>query len=112
VTLSQTNAQGVYLYRFYRDEIAAQLVAWVGRAPGASILRLPLHGQTAREHLERTSPIVLYDAAWSDWRFGGLPEFQMHRFQGVVSIPLRCEGSVVAWQMSAALGRLRGRPPR
>jgi signal transduction protein with GAF and PtsI domain len=95
VTLSQTNAQGVYLYRFYRDEIAAQLVAWVGRAPGASILRLPLHGETPRQHMERTSPIVLHDAAWSDWRFAGLPEFQMHRFQGVVSIPLRSERSVV-----------------
>lgn len=95
VTLSQTNAQGVYLYRFYPSEVAAHLVAWAGRAPGASILRLPLHGETPRHHLERTSTIVLHDAAWSDWRFDGLPEFQMHRFQGVVSIPLRSEGSVV-----------------
>jgi len=95
VTLGQANAHGVYVYRFDQGEVVARLVAWVGQSPGAATLRLPLHGKTAREHLERTSPIVLHAAASADWRFAELPEFQANRFEGVASIPLRSEGAVV-----------------
>jgi GAF domain-containing protein len=45
--------------------------------------------------MERVSPIVLHDAAWSDWRFAGFPEFRKNRFEGVASIPLRSGGTVV-----------------
>ena len=32
--------------------------------------------------------IVLQEGAWADWRFAELPEFEAHRFEGVVSVPL------------------------
>jgi signal transduction protein with GAF and PtsI domain len=95
VTLTQANAQGVYLYRFDRGEVAARLVASVGQSATAGNLGLPLHSKAAREHAERTAPIMLHEAAWSDWRFAGLPEFQKNRFQGVASIPLRSGISAV-----------------
>jgi len=67
-TLSQTHAQGVYVYRFDEGEVVARLAAWVGQSPGAPTLRLPLHGKTAREHVARTSPIVMQEGAAEDWR--------------------------------------------
>jgi hypothetical protein len=95
VTLSQANAQGVYLYRFDQGEVAARLVSSVGQPVGAQARSLLLHGKAASQHLARTSPIVLHQAAWEDWRFTALPEFQRNRFEGVASIPLRSAGLVV-----------------
>jgi GAF domain-containing protein len=110
VTLGQANAQGVYVYRFDQGEVVARLVAWVGQSAGAHTLRLPLHGKTAREHMERTTPIMLHEAAAEDWRFAALPEFQLNRFAGVASIPLRSGGAVVGMVNVCRTGKALWKP--
>jgi GAF domain-containing protein len=109
-TLGQTHAQGVYVYRFDEGEVVARLAAWVGQSPGAPTLRLPLHGKTAREHIARTSPIVMQEGAAEDWRFAALPEFQLNRFAGVASIPLRSGGEVVGIANVCRAGKAPWKP--
>lgn len=83
LSLTQTNAQGAYVYRFEASEGAAHQIASTGLAA-----RLETDGRVAREHFGRTSPIVLHEGAWRDARFRGFSEFSSNRFEGVASIPL------------------------
>jgi signal transduction protein with GAF and PtsI domain len=84
--LTRTNAAGVYLYAFHRAERSAELLAWSGAVPGDN--PSPISGSAVSEHLDRESPIVLHDGAWTDSRFRYFPEFITNEFRGVVSIPL------------------------
>jgi hypothetical protein len=95
LTLTQTNAQGAYIYRFEAADGAAQLAVWTGLSPDLGVGSLRVEGRAARAHFGRQSPIVLQDRTFEDWRFGGFPEFQRHRFEGVTSIPLINAGVVV-----------------
>jgi hypothetical protein len=96
LAMTQTRAQGVYVYRFDRAGSDASLAVWAGLAPiPARGVRFPIKSRVDSWHLARWSPVVLQDNAWDDWRFEELPEFKINRFEGVVSIPLLESGDVV-----------------
>jgi two-component system, response regulator PdtaR len=88
LALARTSAQGAYVYRFEATGTSAWLAAWAGLAPHKdSGFCLGLADPTAWQPAKRT-PVVLHEKAWDDWRFRGLAEFERHRFEGVVSVPL------------------------
>ena len=88
LALAQTSAQGAYVYRFEDAGTSVWLAAWAGLAPPkGSGFYLDSADPTVWQSAKRT-PVVLYDNAWADWRFRGLAEFERHRFEGVVSVPL------------------------
>ena len=96
LALTNTNTQGVYLYRLERLRGAASLTQWAGQPLGvADASRLGVTGKAAAWLLQRTAPIVLHEDAWTDVRFENLPEFQANAFEGVVSVPLRDMEQVV-----------------
>src|SRR3954466_10087012 len=82
--LARSAADGAYVYRFDADCSAACLAVAVGP---------PAEGRIARDHFDRSAPVVLHDSAWRDPRFAGFPEFAAHRFEGVASIPLEHGGA-------------------
>jgi GAF domain-containing protein len=88
LALAQTSAQGAYVYRFEAAGTSAWLAAWAGLAPHKDAgFSLDSADPTAWQPAKRT-PVVLHENAWADWRFRGLAEFERHRFEGVVSVPL------------------------
>jgi GAF domain-containing protein len=93
-TLTQTSAQGAYLYRF-DGETAGELILAAGLPAAARSLPLEIPESALREHAARTSPIALQGDAWQDRRFAPLPEFQRNRFEGVTSVPVVQTGVVV-----------------
>jgi len=102
LALAQTSAQGAYVYRFEAAGTGAQLAAWAGLAPHQdSGFRLDLADPKMWQSAKRT-PVVLHENAWSDWRFRGLAEFERHRFEGVVSVPLSMANNRLEWLTSAA----------
>lgn len=88
LALAQTSAQGAYVYRGEAGEAGVWLVAWAGLAPRKpSGLDLDTAYPTVWQS-DQCTPVVLHENAWSDWRFRDLVEFERHRFEGVVSVPL------------------------
>jgi len=76
------------VYRFEAAGTSAWLAAWAGLAPHKDAgFSLDSADPTAWQPAKRT-PVVLHENAWADWRFRGLAEFERHRFEGVVSVPL------------------------
>lgn len=88
LALTETHAQGAYLYHFDRGDSTARLVVWSGLSPIAAAVPLEVQGITVRSHIARNAPIVLQDDAWQHPAFSALPEFRKNRFEGVVSVPL------------------------
>jgi hypothetical protein len=94
LALAQTTSRAAYIYRFDGESERAILAAHSGPSPAAGAPSLTFDGPLFAYHRHRNTPIVLQDEAWKDRRFSGLPEFQAHRFEGVVSAPLVDGGSV------------------
>jgi GAF domain-containing protein len=96
VSLSQTNSQGVYVYRFDRDTQGLELVAAHGRpASDIDTFDVQLRPQAARWHRENQTTVLLDREAWSDWRLERFPEFLRNRFLAAASIPLLDGGQLV-----------------
>jgi GAF domain-containing protein len=95
LAMSETNAQGAYLYHFDAPSGAGRVVLWAGLSPTASAGPLELPAAAIRSHFGRQTPIILHERAGSDPRFEALPEFRANRFEGVVSIPLLDAGRVI-----------------
>jgi signal transduction protein with GAF and PtsI domain len=93
--LTESNAQGAYLYAVDLANSAARLVLWSGLSPIAATLPLELEGSSVRVVFSRTSPLVLQEQAWEHASFEGLAEFRKNRFEGVASIPLLESGQVM-----------------
>lgn len=91
LAILQANAQGAYVYSFDREGARASLSAFVGPAP----FHPAVSGAAVAFHKDRRAPIVIYEDAAADWRFAPLPEFQIGRFAGVVSVPLIAPNGVV-----------------
>lgn len=96
LAIARANAQGAYVYRFDRHAGTAWLAVWAGLPPGSPVgARPPVGGKVADWRLAHSTPIVLWEGAWSDWRFENSFEFATNRFEGVVSVPLVDSGAVV-----------------
>jgi GAF domain-containing protein len=93
LAVDQTQSQGAYVYSFDPAGASARLVGWAGLSLGDAPVAVPL--DAARHHLNRNAPLVVHEQASSDARFAGLPEFALHRFEGVASIPLIESGAVI-----------------
>ena len=94
LALTETAAQGVYIYLFDPLVPDARLAAWAGLTPSSSS-EPDAPGAAIRTHFGRSVPIVLSDRAFSDSRFEGLAEFQTNRFEAVISVPLFERGQVI-----------------
>ena len=96
LTLAQAHVEGIYVYRFLREEASLHLAVWSGLEPtGIVHYQVQVAGQAAAWYCELASPTILDRAAWRDWRFQNLPEFLHHRFESVASIPLLDGGELV-----------------
>ena len=96
LTLAQAHVEGIYVYRFLREEAHLHLAVWSGLEPtGIVHYQVQVSGQAAAWYCELASPTILDRAAWRDFRFQDLPEFLHHRFEGVASIPLLDGGELV-----------------
>ena len=97
VAILQTNSQSAYVYRFDRERVAATLAAHAGAIPpnARQTSTRELSSNAILPHWNRKTPLVLQSGAATDWRFGGFPEFESARFDGVVSLPLLELGEVV-----------------
>src|ERR1017187_5194287 len=96
LTLAQAQVEGIYVYRFLREEAHLHLAVWSGLEPtGIVHYQVQVSGQAAAWYCELASPTILDRAAWRDFRFQDLPEFLHHRFEGVASIPLLDGGELV-----------------
>src|ERR1039457_31518 len=69
LSLSQTNSQGVYVYRLDRETEALTLIAASGR-PVSDIdtYDVELRPQAAHWHRENQTAVLLDRDAWTDWR--------------------------------------------
>jgi hypothetical protein len=87
LAMTESHAQGVYLYHVDRRKSAARAIAWAGLPPVAGSIPLEVQGQRAEAHFPRSAPFVLQERAWQNPVFDAFPEFRTNRFEGVVSIP-------------------------
>ncbi len=101
LSLSQTNSQGVYLYRLDRDSQHLRQqdlyqVASSGR-PGSDIdaFDVQLPPSAARWHRENQNIVLLETDAWKDWRLERFPEFLRNRFPAAAALPLLDGGQIV-----------------
>ena len=96
LSLSQTNSQGVYLYRLDPESGDLHFTASSGR-PASDIdsFDVQLRHQAALWHRENQAPLFLDRDAWSDWRLERFPEFLRNRFPAAASIPLIESGRIV-----------------
>lgn len=93
LAVAETQSQGAYVYSFDPAAASARLAGWAGLPLGDAPVAAPL--DVAGHHLNRNAPLVVHEQAWADARFAGLPEFTLHRFEGVASIPLIESGAVI-----------------
>jgi uroporphyrinogen-III synthase len=82
--LTETHAQGAYLYRIAAKQDTITLAAWAGLPAGAN-------GGCILAESAGAAAIVLQENAWTDPRFAAFPQFRQHRFEGVISIPVRLD---------------------
>jgi hypothetical protein len=95
LAIDQTQSQGAYVYSFHPAVASARLAGWAGLSLGDAPVAVEVPLDAARRHLNRNAPLVVHEQAWSDVRFAGLPEFALHRFEGVASIPLLESGAAI-----------------
>jgi GAF domain-containing protein len=88
LALVQTSAQGAYVYRLEAGQAIGSLLAWAGLAPRKGSAVFPAAADPTTWQRERFTPVVLDENAWMDWRFRDFVEFERHRFEGAVSVPL------------------------
>ena len=94
--LSQTQSQGAYVYRWNAEKSRLELTMWSGLPPTiAGRFQVQLGGAKARWYLDMNTTTVLSHGAWADWRFEDFPEFLLHRFESVTSVPLLDRGELV-----------------
>jgi len=93
--LTESNAQGAYLWAVDRANSAAKLVLWSGLSPIAATLPLELEGTSVKWLFSRTTPLVLQEQAWDHTSLKMLPEFRKNQFEGVISIPLLEAGQTI-----------------
>ncbi len=94
LALTESNAQGAYLYSVDLENWTARLAVWSGLSPIASTVPLEWQGRSVKASFSRETPLVLHEAAWMHPGLSPLPEFQKSRFEGVVSIPILEAGRV------------------
>jgi hypothetical protein len=95
LAVSETHAQGAYIYRFETQSVTARVESWAGLPPTETALVAEVARRAARTHFGRKAPLVVHEKAWLDPRFAPLPEFTRNRFEGVASIPLLNSGAVM-----------------
>ena len=93
--LTESNAQGAYVYSVDLDSSTATLVLWSGVSPISPTIPRELEGSAIKAGFSRTTPLVFHEQAWKHPGFSALPEFRKSRFEGVVSIPLLDSGKVI-----------------
>jgi signal transduction protein with GAF and PtsI domain len=94
LALTESNAQGAYLYTVDAANAAARLLLWSGLSPIAAAVQWEFEGAAVERLFSRTTPLVMREYAWEHPAFESLPEFRKHRFAGVSSIPLLESGEV------------------
>jgi len=92
--LSESNAQGAYLYSIDLRNAIATLVVWSGLPPAAAT-SVDLQGRAVQSRFWQRAPVVFRADAWKSAIFKELPEFRQNRFEGVVSAPLLDSGQVI-----------------
>jgi GAF domain-containing protein len=108
LSLSQTNSQGVYVYRLHADAQCLELVAFSGRpATDIDSFHVQLLSPAARWHRENQTALLLDRNAWADWRLERFPEFLHNRFPAAACIALVDAGQLVG---IANVGRLQPLP--
>jgi signal transduction protein with GAF and PtsI domain len=95
LALTESNAQGAYLYVVDTTNAMARLLLWSGLSPIAAAVPREFEGAAVRALFSRTTPLVMRDYAWEHPSFAPLPEFQKNHFAGVSSIPLLESGQVI-----------------
>jgi signal transduction protein with GAF and PtsI domain len=95
LALTESGAQGAYLYAVDPGNAAARLLLWSGLSPIAATVPREFEGQMVRALFSRTTPLVLREYAWEHAAFEALPEFRKNRFEGVTSVPLLESGQVI-----------------
>src|SRR4051812_32762103 len=68
ICLSQTSAEGAYVYRITPEDGALELLAWRGAQP-TDILSYQVQAdrRASRWYLEASGSTSVEQAAWSDW---------------------------------------------
>jgi uroporphyrinogen-III synthase len=87
LALTETRAQGAYVYRLENAQREARLIGRAGLECATAARPLALAARGSYE-----APVILQDQAWRDSRFAGLAEFREHRFEGVASLPVIAGG--------------------
>jgi len=95
LALTESNAQGAYLYVVDIPNGAARMLLWSGLSPIAATVAREFAGAAVRPLFSRTTPLVLREYAWEHAAFEALPEFRKNRFAGVTSVPLLESGQVI-----------------
>jgi signal transduction protein with GAF and PtsI domain len=88
LALTESGAQGAYVYRYERRTWSITSEVWSGLPPVRSGTAGAEADSRAAGHFDRMAPIVRHEKAWLDPAFDVLPEFRTNRFEAVVSIPL------------------------
>ncbi len=95
LALTESNAQGAYLYAVDVPNALARMLLWSGLSPIAATVAREFEGPAVRTLFSRTTPLVLREYAWEHASFAALPEFRKNRFAGVTSVPLLQAGQAI-----------------
>jgi uroporphyrinogen-III synthase len=95
LALTESNAQGAYLYSVDLRNDEARILLWAGLPPVPGAAPAKLEGPAVKRAFGRTTPQVLHEQAWRHPAFEELIEFRENQFEGVISIPLLESAGIV-----------------